>query len=115
MRYSGAASSAAGAGKALVGGEAGHLKGHDPLRVAERAGVARLFVDPRELDADPVVVVVVLRPAGPRRWRGGAVEGRERARVGAFRRAGVVGVEVVAQADQPGVQLGGEGDWQAGK
>ncbi len=96
---------AAGAGERLVGRVAGHLERHDPLGVAERASVVRPLVDARHLDADPVVVVVVLRAARPGRRRGRAVERGQRARVRAFGRARVVGVEVVAHADQPRVHF----------
>ena len=68
-----------------------------PSALPSSAGDVGQLVQPHELEPDPVVVVVVLGPARPGRGRDGPVEGRQRARVGPFRGARVVGVEVVVR------------------
>ena len=104
---------AARAGDPRLGVPAGHLERHDPLGAAEHARDVGQLVHPRELDPDPRVVVVVLRPARARRGRDGAVVGGERARVGPFRSARVVEVQIRFQADEPRMDFMGEGALQA--
>ncbi len=71
-------------------------------------GAVGELVQPRQLDPDPVVVVVVLRPARARRGRHRAVERRQRARERSFRGPRVVRVQIGVQAHQPRLEFRAE-------
>ncbi len=85
--------------------QAGHLEGHDPFGAAEQGRRVAHLIEAHQLQADPVVVVVVLRATGPGGRRDGPVEARQGAREGPFRGTGVVGVEVAVQPLQARVQF----------
>ena len=79
-----------------------------PSAAVEQSRFVGHLVEAHQLDADPVVVVVVLRAARAGRRRDGAVVGGEGAVEVAFGLAGVAGVVVGAQPDQARFQFARE-------